>query len=947
MAGAEEDDYADQLGVINALERTCELEAKLRQAIQDTHPLTTTLDWDFHAADRERDALLAIGEQLEFLEDKLREYRNLDAREEDNKAVVLAQLDNVRRELVEVTQNRMGHVTFGKEVVKEVLSFANLSDGGGAGAGPDSNGHGAAAGGAEQEDYPYPSYGDAHGTAVAAQSPQPPHARPASGYGRRSASRTSGGGAAARNTVLPPSPSYLSYGEGREGGAGHQIPGRKANSEHGDRIRAFAALMSPNSRRTDGLSSPGASTLFSPGGTAADPRSGNASPYGGAYPSQQQAAQQGRASGAAAAAGRPPAGAAAGAAGAPRRQINLDLAAINTSAAAAGRGAATANGSAYGAGRASASPPASARFPSTQPGSAPTASARDRDPGSSSSYYYAPSRASTEPQGPAAGWGWGHNGGSSRPSSARGPGANSSSYSAGQSGAGGGAGGRGGEVGSSRGLLTRLDPPPRVRSASPISLRSEDIYGAVNGAGSGSASRIASRAGNDDYGGIIRLREMVYGVGGAGVGAATGDGSSAGSQQQGEYGGMVRIRDMLDRAEKDLTKVQEEREQRRSPVPARIFGDNAGRRYSTDGEDRPARSVSSGPGARSGARSGGTGYSPPRASRHKPSIVDPAPSAAATAGLGYGGVEDSPYDHPSYDHRGARSEAGGNVGGEGGRGGGGEAEGGAFSFRGRGREREASGALDGKRGGGYSYASSYAAYPVGDPAGVGRGAYSAARERERAARGAASSSGAHVGGGEDTAGRAGKAGAAVAGALGWLARRLAVLTMAAAGAALGAAAAGTAAQWSKQHLPGRLPSISLPKPKKSKQRAPSARRDLPPWLAPSLEPPPGSPQRSRAANKRPQSGSTQPPGTSASAAEAQRYAGAAGGIWVPVPPGGAAAAPPARRQPSQRQQQQPKRTADLPPLPQLHQSPVIHVHPLPAGDLFPSMPPPDVNVAKG
>ena len=42
-------------------ERTCELEAKLRQAIQDTHPLTTTLDWDFHAADRERDALLAIG----------------------------------------------------------------------------------------------------------------------------------------------------------------------------------------------------------------------------------------------------------------------------------------------------------------------------------------------------------------------------------------------------------------------------------------------------------------------------------------------------------------------------------------------------------------------------------------------------------------------------------------------------------------------------------------------------------------------------------------------------------------------------------------------------------------------------------------------------------------------------------------------------------------------
>lgn len=50
----------DLLGVINALEKTCELEAKLRQAIQDTHPLTTSMDWDFSAADREREALLAI-----------------------------------------------------------------------------------------------------------------------------------------------------------------------------------------------------------------------------------------------------------------------------------------------------------------------------------------------------------------------------------------------------------------------------------------------------------------------------------------------------------------------------------------------------------------------------------------------------------------------------------------------------------------------------------------------------------------------------------------------------------------------------------------------------------------------------------------------------------------------------------------------------------------------
>jgi len=55
-----EDPELDVLGVIHALERTCELEAKLRQAIQDTHPLSTSMDWDFSAADREREALLSI-----------------------------------------------------------------------------------------------------------------------------------------------------------------------------------------------------------------------------------------------------------------------------------------------------------------------------------------------------------------------------------------------------------------------------------------------------------------------------------------------------------------------------------------------------------------------------------------------------------------------------------------------------------------------------------------------------------------------------------------------------------------------------------------------------------------------------------------------------------------------------------------------------------------------
>lgn len=59
-ASDDQEEYVDALGVISALERTCELEARLRQAIQDTHPLTTTLDWDFDAADREREGLLAV-----------------------------------------------------------------------------------------------------------------------------------------------------------------------------------------------------------------------------------------------------------------------------------------------------------------------------------------------------------------------------------------------------------------------------------------------------------------------------------------------------------------------------------------------------------------------------------------------------------------------------------------------------------------------------------------------------------------------------------------------------------------------------------------------------------------------------------------------------------------------------------------------------------------------
>ncbi|PSC72553.1 ALG-2 interacting isoform B [Micractinium conductrix] len=76
----------------------------------------------------EREALLAISEQLEYLEDKLREYRFLEPSELDNKAVLLSQLDAVRRELVEVVGAVAQHITFGKEVVRDVLAFAQVGD---------------------------------------------------------------------------------------------------------------------------------------------------------------------------------------------------------------------------------------------------------------------------------------------------------------------------------------------------------------------------------------------------------------------------------------------------------------------------------------------------------------------------------------------------------------------------------------------------------------------------------------------------------------------------------------------------------------------------------------------------------------------------------------------------------------------------------------------------
>lgn len=120
---------SDIMGVIGALEQICEIESRLRHAIQQTHPLTTSLEWDFQAADRERAGLLAIryavpmlpivffldvghfyalalvgqrtslsnvntsyclccSQQLEYLEDKLRELRFVGAHDEEQKVCV-------------------------------------------------------------------------------------------------------------------------------------------------------------------------------------------------------------------------------------------------------------------------------------------------------------------------------------------------------------------------------------------------------------------------------------------------------------------------------------------------------------------------------------------------------------------------------------------------------------------------------------------------------------------------------------------------------------------------------------------------------------------------------------------------------------------------------------------------------------------------------------------
>lgn len=62
------------------------------------------------------------------MEDKLREYRFLKQSSSEQKAVLLGQLDGVRRELLEVLASSAPRIMFAKEIVREVLNFASAGD---------------------------------------------------------------------------------------------------------------------------------------------------------------------------------------------------------------------------------------------------------------------------------------------------------------------------------------------------------------------------------------------------------------------------------------------------------------------------------------------------------------------------------------------------------------------------------------------------------------------------------------------------------------------------------------------------------------------------------------------------------------------------------------------------------------------------------------------------
>lgn len=63
------------------------------------------------------------------MEDRLREYRFLDDDSNpDQKAILLGQLESVRRELLEAAEVNIDRIVFGKDVVREVISFASMGE---------------------------------------------------------------------------------------------------------------------------------------------------------------------------------------------------------------------------------------------------------------------------------------------------------------------------------------------------------------------------------------------------------------------------------------------------------------------------------------------------------------------------------------------------------------------------------------------------------------------------------------------------------------------------------------------------------------------------------------------------------------------------------------------------------------------------------------------------
>ncbi|KAK9815166.1 hypothetical protein WJX73_009361 [Symbiochloris irregularis] len=123
----EEQSYAER-GATAALERVCSLESRLRQALQNSGPLRTMFGPRRGSEERELRALQSVQEQLELLEEKLRDFRALtiDPREYDDKTIILTQIDSLRKELLAVAINALPHLSISKDVVKDIVTFADL-----------------------------------------------------------------------------------------------------------------------------------------------------------------------------------------------------------------------------------------------------------------------------------------------------------------------------------------------------------------------------------------------------------------------------------------------------------------------------------------------------------------------------------------------------------------------------------------------------------------------------------------------------------------------------------------------------------------------------------------------------------------------------------------------------------------------------------------------------